>query len=55
MKNKKKATVVNSNTTTTPLAKLSEDELDIVSGGQDKFIYYGTGHCRFCFSDNQDY
>ena len=55
MKNKQKAPIFNPTTITVPLAKLSEDELDIVSGGQDKFIYYGTGHCRFCFSDNQDY
>ncbi len=55
MKNKQKAAVVNPTTNPVPLAKLNEDELDMVSGGRDKFVYYGSGRCRFCAWDNQDY
>ncbi len=56
MKHKQKATVVHSTTNTVPLAKLSEDELDLVTGGRwDRFVYKGTGRCRLCIGDDRDY
>ena len=50
MKNKQKAPVVNPTTNPVPLAKLSEDELDMVTGGYSwgGFTYRGGFHCRFC-------
>ena len=57
MKNQQKATAVNP-TTTVPLAKLSEQELDMVSSGATAgwgFTYKGGGGCRHCFGDNYDH
>ena len=56
MKNKQKAPVVNPTTATVPLAKLSEDELDMVSGGINRFVWGGTGSfvCDKLFCPDED-